>query len=99
MKKTLNFLRRSLGISLFLLFIIPFCTPVQCESIMDETVSRMGKLCETPDFRIYYEAKTENRCFYGAKFEPGSGVDPGTPHQRSYPSITKPIDTENFLFF
>ena len=98
MKKTLNFLRRSLGISLFLLFIIPFCTPVQCESIMDETVSRMGKLCETPDFRIYYEAKTENRCFYGAKFEPGSGVYHGTPHDVSYSSIPNTIDTEYFWF-
>lgn len=98
MKKTLNFFICSLGISLFLLIIIPFCTPVQCTSIMDETVSKMGKLCETADFRIYYEAKTENRCFYGAKFEPGSGVYHGTPHDVSYPSIPNAIDTEYFWF-
>lgn len=72
--------------------------PVFSYSNMDRTMKTMKELCETPDFRVYFETENENRHFYNQKFEPQNGVYHGTPFDVSYPNIKNAIDTEYFWF-
>ncbi len=63
-----------------------------------ENMSRMEKICNAPDFRLYREAPAENRYFRGGKFEPGSGIYHGTPFDVPYDSFSNALDTEYIWF-
>lgn len=63
------------------------------DSLIDFNIEKMRSLLYESDFRVYREAPPEDAVYYGAKFEPVSGVYIGTPANCMYEGIDNAIDT------
>ncbi|MCC8168958.1 MAG: S-layer homology domain-containing protein [Oscillospiraceae bacterium] len=63
------------------------------DKLIDSNLDRMRSLLNESDFRVYREAPPEDGTYYGAKFEPLSGVYLGTPANCMYDGIGNAIDT------
>ena len=51
------------------------------------------KLLYEPEFKTYIKGSAHDYVYYGAKFEPRSGIYIGTPYDRKYQGIKNAIDT------
>lgn len=51
------------------------------------------KLLNDPQIRTYVKTSPDNYVYYGAKFEPRSGIYIGTPYDRKYSGVQNAIDT------
>ncbi|MBQ3426673.1 MAG: hypothetical protein IJH37_05940 [Clostridia bacterium] len=52
------------------------------------------EIIEAPELKLYTRADAEEWPYYGAKFEPRSGIYIGTPYNKPYPGISNAIYTE-----
>ncbi len=57
-------------------------------------VDKMRSLLSEREFKVYAEAPAEQSVYYGAKFEPRSGVYIGTPGNCKFSGIDNAINTE-----
>lgn len=64
------------------------------DAYIDYNISRMRSLLSESEFKVYAEAPAEQSVYYGAKFEPRSGVYIGTPGNCKFNGIDNAIDTE-----
>lgn len=51
------------------------------------------KLLNDPQIRTYVKTSPDNYVYYGAKFEPRSGIYIGTPYDRKYPGVENAVNT------
>lgn len=63
------------------------------EAYMNDNIDKMRALLYEEDFRVFTENSPEYSVYYGAKFEPRSGVIIGTPENCKFNGIENGIDT------
>lgn len=63
------------------------------DDLIDYNLDKMRALLNENDFRVFYEGSAKESVYYGAKFEPRSGVIVGTPANKQYDGIKNGIDT------
>ena len=63
------------------------------DAYMNDNIDRMRALLYEEDFRVFVENAPEYSVYYGAKFEPRSGVIIGTPENCKFEGIENGIDT------
>jgi beta-mannanase len=63
------------------------------DSLIDYNIEKMRSMLNERDFKVYREAPAEDGVYYGAKFEPVSGVYIGTPANCTYEGIGNAINT------
>lgn len=63
------------------------------DAYMNDNIDRMRALLYEEDFRVFVENAPEYSVYYGAKFEPRSGVIIGTPENCKFDGIENGIDT------
>lgn len=63
------------------------------DSLIDGNIDKMRDLLYEKDFRVFTENSPECSVYYGAKFEPRSGVILGTPENCKFEGINNGINT------
>ena len=61
--------------------------------LIDQNLDRMKWILNAEDFRVFTEAPAEDSVYYGAKFEPRSGILIGTPGNKGFEGIENSINT------
>lgn len=67
-------------------------------SIINANMAYRTKLIKEPEFKVYVKTHADNYPYYGAKFEPRSGIYIGTPYNKHYPGIDNAADTQYHWF-
>lgn len=62
--------------------------------MIDYNMAYRQALISQPELKTYFKSTPDNYVYFGAKFEPRSGVYIGTPYDRPYTDIKNSINTE-----
>ena len=73
--------------------ILPAVAGAKSLSWVGEQMDYRRKLLYEPELRTYIKGPAHDYVYYGAKFEPRSGIYIGTPYDRKYQGIKNAIDT------
>lgn len=82
------------------LLCLSLCAAALPQSVSAKSLSWVGREMESRtnmlkenEFRLYVKTTPDYYPYYGAKFEPRSGIYIGTPYDRKYPGIQNALDT------
>lgn len=63
-------------------------------SLINGNMDYRKSLVYKSEFNVYVKTFADNYPYYGAKFEPRSGIYIGTPYNKKYPGINNAVDTQ-----
>lgn len=72
---------------------IPMTVSAKSLSWVNTQMDYRRNLLSKSEFKTYFKSSPEDYVYYGAKFEPRSGIYIGTPYDRKYPDIKNACNT------
>ena len=72
---------------------IPMTVSAKSLSWVNTQMDYRRNLLSNSEFKTYFKSSPEDYVYYGAKFEPRSGIYIGTPYDRKYPDIKNACNT------
>lgn len=86
-------IKRIISVLLASAMLITTTAFAKSNDLINPNLDKMRAMLYEEDFRVFAEGKAENYVYYGAKFEPRSGVIIGTPFNCDFEGIDNGIKT------